>query len=132
MSQRDDKIQYSASRINNRQLATLVDLCQGIMFDNKVTEGEVRGLRDWCIANNYTVTTIPIIATLQTRLDEVLADDVLNDEEIQDIAAILNQIAANPIATGELLTSASFPLDVPPPTIQWEGSTFIFTGTQQR
>ena len=104
-------------------------MCQAILLDNVVTEGEVRGLRDWCIAHNHSVQPIPIIAGIQVRLDEVLADDKVDTEEALEIAALLRQVAGDPIGTGELLTSANFPLSDPPPPVHWEQSTFLWTGT---
>ena len=125
----EETTKYHGSRIGNRQLSTLVDICQGILLDAHVSAEEVRGLRDWCIANNYAVQQNVIIEALLGRLNEVLADDVLDDDEVKDIADLLSRIVGDPIVTGELLTSASFPLDDPPPTIEWEDSTFVFTGT---
>jgi hypothetical protein len=64
-----------------------------------------------------------------TRVDEILAHGTVNPEEAADLFKVLQNFAAGDFELGEALKSTSLPLDAPPPTINFQGARFCFTGT---
>ena len=118
-----------ASAVHNRQIDTLIGLCKGILADGEVKQSEVEFLHGWIIANAAEVADNPVFHGLFATVEKVLADGVLNPDETLEIRGLLEGITGSPVALGEILKSAHFPVDDPAPPVRFAGHTFLFTGT---
>ena len=87
----EDYIKYSQDRIQSRQLDTLIGLAKGLVADNKITQAEAEFLQDWLL-QNYAVTEHPIITELYPKVAAFLADGVLDDEEAEELLALLKSL----------------------------------------
>lgn len=115
-------------RITARQIDELVGLARGIAADGDLNQAEVEFLQKW-LAANAVVSDQPVIRTLYARINEVLADGVLDDEEKGMLLETLNSFSSRDFELGEVLKSSTLPLCDPAPALQFPGRTYCFTGT---
>lgn len=117
-----------SDRITARQIDELVGLARGIAADGDLNQAEVEFLQKW-LAANTAVSDQPVIRTLYARINEVLADAVLDDEEKGMLLETLNSFSSRDFELGEVLKSSTLPLCDPAPALQFSGRTYCFTGT---
>lgn len=115
-------------RITARQIDELVGLARGVAADGDVSQAEVEFLQKW-LAANVEVSHQPLIRTLYQRINDVLADGVVDDEEKSMLLETLNSFARRDFELGEVLKSSTLPLSDPAPDLSFEGCTYCFTGT---
>ena len=129
MSSDEDElgIKYAPSRINNRQMSTLVGLAKGVIADGVVDQQEAEMLLNWLANNRFTKNIM--VDKLVDRIEVMLSDGLLDGEEQEELLQLLSDFAGEPGAVGELLKSASLPLDDPQPTVVVPKRAFLFTGT---
>jgi hypothetical protein len=118
----------SSDRITARQIDELVGLARGIAADGDLNQAEVKFLQKW-LAANTVVSDQPVIRTLYARINEVLADGVLDDDEKVMLLETLNNFSSRDFELGELLKSSTLPLCDPAPALQFSGRAYCFTGT---
>ncbi|WOB78528.1 BRCT domain-containing protein [Brevundimonas nasdae] len=118
----------SSDRITARQIDELVGLARGIAADGDLNQAEVKFLQKW-LAANTVVSDQPVIRTLYARINEVLADGVLDDDEKVMLLETLNNFSSRDFELGEVLKSSTLPLCDPAPALQFSGRTYCFTGT---
>lgn len=118
----------NADRLQSRQVDELIGLARGLIADGSINQAEVEFLEKWLVAN-FSVSQQPLIATLYDRVETILADDVTDPEECDDLLAALSAFTAGDAALGEAPKSTSLPLCKPAPPISFEGMVFCFTGT---
>jgi NAD-dependent DNA ligase len=119
---------FNRKSIDDRQVDTLIGLSKGLLADGKIDPSEADYLRTW-LAQNRHISSHPVIVDLYRRIDAMLADDVLDAEESQELFRTLQQIAGEPTEFGEIAKSASLPICKPAPTVSFPSQTFLFTGT---
>jgi len=119
---------FNRKSIDDRQIDTLIGLCKGLTADGKVDQSEAEFLHSWLIQSRQA-TDNPVIINLLSRVDAMLEDGVLDEEESAELLSILHKITGEPSEVGELAKSTSLPVDHPPPNIIFEGNLFLFTGT---
>nr|WP_314435125.1 BRCT domain-containing protein [uncultured Brevundimonas sp.] len=117
-----------SDRITARQIDELVGLARGIAADGDLNQAEVEFLQKW-LAANTVVSDQPVIRTLYARINEVLADGVLDDDEKGMLLETLNSFSSRDFELGEVLKSSTLPLCDPAPALQFSGRTYCFTGT---
>lgn len=115
-------------RITSRQIDELVGLARGITADNDVNKAEVEFLQKW-LAANIAVSEQPVIRILYQRINAVLRDGVLDDEEKRSLLDTLESFSSRDFELGEVLKSSTLPLCDPPPALAFKGVTYCFTGT---
>lgn len=115
-------------RITSRQIDELVGLARGVAADGDLNQAEVEFLQKW-LAANVTVSEQPLIRTLYHRINEVLADGVLDGEEKAILLETLNSFSSRDFELGEVLKSSTLPLCDPAPTLSFPSRTYCFTGT---
>ena len=120
-------LRYAQSRINNRQMDTLVGLAKGVIADGVVTQEEAEFLLSWLANNRFTDNIM--VDSLLGRIAAMLSDGLLDGEEREELLQVLADFAGEPGAVGELLKSTSLPLDKPQPKVVIPYGTFLFTGT---
>ncbi|WP_281301080.1 MULTISPECIES: BRCT domain-containing protein [unclassified Iodidimonas] len=119
---------FNRARIDDRQINELIGLAHGITADGTVNQAEAEFLRKW-LAANTAVSDNPVVATLFSRVNEMLIDGDLDPEESQDLLETLRRFSAGDFELGEVLKATRLPIDTPQPEIAFEGSRFCFTGT---
>lgn len=120
--------QLGDDRISARQIDELVGLARGVAADGDINHAEVEFLQKW-LAANIAVSQQPLIRTLYQRINEVLADGVLDAEEKTSLLETLNSFSSRDFELGEVLKSSTLPLCDPAPTLAFVGRSYCFTGT---
>lgn len=115
-------------RIASRQIDELIGLARGIAADGSVNQREAEFLQKW-LAANAEIANEPIIRTLYHRINEVLSDGILDDEEALDLLSTLNAFARRDFELGEMMKPTSLPLCDPAPELSFAGRSYCFTGT---
>ena len=119
---------FNRKNIDDRQIDTLIGLSKGLLADGKVDQSEAEFLYTWLIQSRQT-TDNPVIINLLSRVDAMLLDGVLDQEESAELLSILHKLTGEPSEVGELAKTSSLPVDEPAPRIIFEGNQFLFTGT---
>ncbi|MGB3348301.1 MAG: NAD-dependent DNA ligase [Brucella anthropi] len=115
-------------RISSRQIDELIGLARGLVADGAINQAEVEFLHKWLVAN-AGISDQPLIRVLFRRIDEILADGIVDDEEKVELLDTLNRFANRDFELGEVLKPTSLPLDHPAPALAFEGKRYAFTGT---
>jgi hypothetical protein len=66
---------------------------------------------------------------LYRRVNEILADGVLDADEHTELLDTLNSFSNRDFELGEVLKPTTLPLCNPPPNLTFEGRSYCFTGT---
>lgn len=120
--------QFNRKSIDDRKVDTLIGLSKGFIADGRVNQEEAEALQNWLIQSRQA-TANPIIENLLEKVDSMLEDGVLDEEESAELMSILRKITGEESDLGELAKTSSLPVDEPMPAISFNGSTFLFTGT---
>lgn len=126
----DDELlnRLGGDRIASRQVDELVGLARGLAADGDINQAEAEFLQKW-LAANIAISQQPLIRTLYERINEALADGVLDDEEKASLLETLGSFSNGDFELGEVLKPSTLPLCDPPPTLSFTGRTYCFTGT---
>lgn len=116
---------FNAARIVDRKIDQLLGLCEGVLADGMVVQQEAEFLRKW-VANNPEILGTWPANILFARLEEFLADGVLDEAEEQELLGLMMDISG--IHASEGKTAASLPLCDPQPDLDFEGKRFVLTG----
>ncbi|MDE0365126.1 MAG: BRCT domain-containing protein [Gammaproteobacteria bacterium] len=129
MTSNDPYLIFNRKDVADKQVDTLIGLCKGIAADGVVSQQEAEFLQGWLAANEITIQSNPITATLLSRVNDMLADGVLDREEAQDLLAALRSFAGETPEVGEFIKTTSLPVNRPEPPIKFADRRFCFTGT---
>lgn len=111
-----------------RSIDELMGICKGITADSKVNQDEAKFLYDWIRANSHIKDEWPV-NIIFARLQDFLADGVLDEEERVELFDILKRTVGGQIANEEACNLAStLPLDNPAPPIRFNERIFCLTG----
>lgn len=124
----DEFLKYHGKRIEHRQMDELIGLAQGIVADGRVPQSEAEYLQGW-LAKNLDITHNPVLETLYDRVEDMLCDNLLDQEESSELLKVLQDFSAGDFQAGEVQKSTSLPLCDPRPTIIIPEKVFCFTGT---
>lgn len=126
----DDRLlyQFSNDRIDSRQIDELIGLARGLVADGQINQAEVEFLQKWLVANG-SVSDHPLLSVLYRRVNEILHDGVVDEEEKAELLDTLNRFSNRDFEIGETLKSTTLPLCAPAPTLSFEGMNYCFTGT---
>jgi NAD-dependent DNA ligase len=119
---------FNRARVDDRQINELIGLAHGIIADGAVNQAEVEYLFKW-IAANAILTDNPVINRLYRRVNQILDDGRLDQEEAADLLETLTRFSAGDFEIGEALKATTLPLCDPAPELKFYGSSFCFTGT---
>jgi NAD-dependent DNA ligase len=114
--------------ISDRQINELSGLSHGLLADGKITQDEAEYLQKWFAANEAALSN-PLFKGLISRLDEMLSDQILSNDESKELFETLESFVGGSFELGELLKSTNLPLTDPKPEIEFESKSFCFTGT---
>jgi NAD-dependent DNA ligase len=118
----------SNDRITSRQIDELIGLARGLCADGVVNAAELEFLLKW-LAANAAISDQPLIGTLFNRVNEVLSDGLVTDEEHRELFDTLSALGTRDIELGEVLKPTTLPLCEPAPDVMFDGRRFCFTGT---
>lgn len=120
---------FNRARLDDRQVNELLGLSHhGIIADGAVSLEETQYLQKWLVANT-AVKDNPVVSNLLVRINDMLADNVLEADEARELFETLRQFSGGDFEIGELLKSSTLPLDQPQPEITFDNTSFCFTGT---
>lgn len=115
-------------RLDTKAMQTLLGICTGIAADEQINDKEIIYLKTWLTENNETARTWPGSA-IAGRIDAILADGVITQDEKLDLLGLLRDITGNRFSeTGAAAPeSPMLPID-DDPSIYFRNMTFCFTG----
>ncbi|MCB1343353.1 MAG: BRCT domain-containing protein [Pseudooceanicola sp.] len=119
---------YNQARLDDRQVTELIGIARGLIVDGHLSDTEIHFLRGW-LAANEGVTGNPLIGLLVDRIETVMADGVIDEDERRELHETLTEMTANDFEVGEALKATTLPLCRPAPDIAHPGKRFCFTGT---
>lgn len=120
---------YNRKDIQDRQLDTFIGLAKGLTADGTVNQAEAEVLFSWLIQSTQRENNNPIFDNLLIKVQDMLEDGVLDQDESAELFGLLSDLAGGKSAVGELGKSSSLPIDKPLPSIAFAGKSFLFTGT---
>lgn len=122
-------IQFSQKRLDDRQLGELMGLAAGIIADGVVNQKEAEFLLKWLEGYAVLVNDNPMMRPILIRIREMLADNILDNEEAQELFEILQAYTGADFELGEVPHATSLPLNKPAPEILVSNRVFCFTGS---
>jgi NAD-dependent DNA ligase len=119
---------FNAKRVADRSIDELLGICKGMIVDGLLTQGETDCLVQWVQHHCSLIHTWPV-NVLAARIERMLTDKVIDEEERQELFALLSQLVGGQ-GLEDLggIPATRLPLSDPPPTIEFSGRTFCFTG----
>lgn len=120
----------SGDRISSRQIDELIGLARGLCADQVINQAEVEFLQTWLAANLHLADQ-PLVRILYDRVADILADGSVDPDEQIELLHDLKALSANDLELGEVLKSTTLPLCDPPPSLDFIGRRYTFTGTFQ-
>lgn len=119
---------FGGDRITSRQIDELIGIARGLIADGMINQAEVEFLQRWLVANSE-ISDQPVLRTLYNRVQEILADGIVEDDEKSDLFDTLDRLTRRDFELGEVLKATSLPLCDPAPTLTFPGVVYCFTGT---
>lgn len=120
-----DFLKYGRAKLDDRTVTELIGLASGVIADRVITQSEAEFLQKWLMANAGN----PFIGPILKRLNDMLSDKVLDEEESKELLQTLTNLSGGDFELGALRRSAPTFFDSPVPEIEFEGKEFCFTGT---
>jgi NAD-dependent DNA ligase len=118
---------FNRERISSRQVDELIGLSRGLCADGVLNDAEVEFLQKWLVAN-LDASQDRLLAKLYRRVDEVLRDGFIDNDERTELFDTLKQFADTTFELGEVLKPTTIPLCSPAPQVTFRGRSFCFTG----
>lgn len=118
---------YNRKRINDRAIDELIGMSRGIISDSNVNIAEANFLLTW-LDNNLEYCNDPVVNQLYFRINEMLRDGVLDQDEQQELLTILSQFTGESTVNHCHELATTMPLCTPPPVVAFEGRSFCLTG----
>lgn len=114
----------SAKRLNDRIIDQLIGMCKMTISDGIVTAQEAQYLAQW-LETNKSITSVWPANILTERIREMLADNVIDEEERKELFEILSSTTGG---SQPVNMSTTLPLDKQEPEIFFNDKQFCFTG----
>lgn len=118
---------YNAPRIADRTIDELIGICKGLISDQRLNDEEIGFLTRWLKANQQAADVWPAKAII-SRINQILADELILDEEKQDLFTLLSEIVGQATDGAATNNSTALPLTKPAPPVFWNGHRFCLTG----
>jgi len=115
------------ARINDRKIDEMIGICKGIISDQVITSQEIEFLCQWMINNTEIANTWPA-SILYQRIEEMLKDNVLNQNEKNELFETLRQITGSIPDADAKNMAIKLPLTDPLPVIVFKDQKYCLTG----
>ena len=112
-------------RIASRQIDELIGIARGLVADDHINQGEVEFLQKWLVANSI-ISDQPVVKVLYQRVNQMLADGIVDDDEKAELLHTLNHFSRRDFELGEVLKATSLPLNEPAPVLTFVGQRYCF------
>lgn len=120
---------FHQERIDRKSVDALLGISVGMMADGHINHSEAQFLQKW-IESNLAHLDDPVVNLLFRRLNDMLSDGILSDEESEELMSLLKQFTGVSTASpAPSLRATSLPLNDPLPIINWADRVFMLTGT---
>jgi len=121
-------VKFNRARRAERDLCELLGLARGLLADGVVTADEATLLHEW-VARHEDALDHWAVRTVHNRLTAHFEDGVIDEEERADLKLLLDSLVGGELsAVCDADAATTLPLDQPPPTIEWSGQIYVFTG----
>ncbi|HEY4696797.1 MAG: hypothetical protein A3J49_15205 [Gallionellales bacterium RIFCSPHIGHO2_02_FULL_57_16] len=115
-------------RLDTRAMQTLLGICTGIAVDDHINDKEIVFLKTWLNENSSVAEYWPG-SSIAARIDTILADGIITQEEKEDLLSLLRDITGNNFSeTGAAAPDAPAPPIDDDPSIYFRNMLFCFTG----
>jgi NAD-dependent DNA ligase len=116
------------THIDLKATQNLLGICSGLMADATLNNKEITYLQTWLSENKNVTNTWPGSA-IASRINEIMADGIITEDERIDLVSMLSEISGNYFHdTGSsTVESPILPID-DDPSIFFKNMTFCFTG----
>ncbi len=130
---------FNAGRRASRTADEILGISKGLIADGIINPEEAEFLVNW-LEKNKEFSNIWPVNVLTSRIGEMLADDIIDEEERKELFDLLQELTGGVAPceiinkeTGEVIEilanmSTTLPLDNPPPEIVFGDRAFCFTG----
>lgn len=118
---------FNRSRRLARSTTEVIGFLRGIVADDAVSAAEVLGLGEWIDINSEAICEWPVNVLFQ-RLQRILADGRVDDDERSELKELIDQILGKDNETPFERTSTTLPLCSPAPDVIFDGNIFVLTG----
>lgn len=117
-----------AARELERAVDELLGVCKGIISDGKVVPEEADYLKLWLEKHQAYKSFWPA-NVLWERISAIYEDGVVDEDEQQELAALLGRITGEkPGFTDAIELAKTVAVDFPHPRVEFEGKSFCLTG----
>ena len=115
-------------RLDTRAMQALLGICTGIAVDDHINDKEIVFLKTWLNENSSVAEYWPG-SSIAARIDTILADGIITQEEKEDLLSLLRDITGNNFSeTGAAAPDAPAPPIDDDPSIYFRNMLFCFTG----
>lgn len=122
--------QVNARRLAERSLDELLGICKAVAADGAISEEETFFLVSWLNNNKEVVGCWPA-NVLAARVDKIMEDRIVDQEERAELLALLTEITGQGSGTIDRFTThltTMLPLTKPAPPVFFKEHTFCLTG----
>ena len=124
----DSKKAFGFDRTQDRKIDELVGIARGITSDGQVNRDEADFLISWLESNESVINEYPGYM-IYNRIQSMLSDGILDDEERAELFELLNELTGGTPEVEVSSMSSTLPLDKPMPNpIQIKNNHFCLTG----
>ncbi len=121
-------MQYQVRLLGDRAIDELIGLSQGIVADGIVNQKEAEFLLEWMVTNVADASD-RITNQLYRRIQEMLVDGILDDDEQKELLSLLKLYSGDEMAEEAGTARANtLLLDEPPPQVEFPCMAFCLTG----
>jgi len=108
-----------------RGVTELIGIAKGVLADGVFNSYELQAVLDWLQANQECWGEFPANIVTQ-RVNRYLEDRYIDDDETKDLTDLLYGLTG--AGAGGLSGSTTLAYNDPPPSVEFEGREFVFTG----
>jgi NAD-dependent DNA ligase len=118
---------YNSGRNMTKAMQTLLGICRGLTADNHLNDDEIGFLSTWILDNQEVGNEWPG-SVIRERIQHVMADGVISEEEREQLLDTLKSISGDEFKETGSAEAAPVIFPTEEVDIQVEGSTFCLTG----
>jgi NAD-dependent DNA ligase len=113
---------------SGRDISEMLGLVKGLLADGVLTDPEILAIKQWLVAHR-DLQSEWCVKTIADRIENVLADGTITEDERADLLDIFNQLTGGGIGViGKEQLATQLPVDQGHQPISVPGKKFVFTG----